>query len=321
MRGCRPRLVLLVLAGAGVARAEGKLPVPADADQEPVRTHVRTLFKAGYANTTPAALLALSDKLTAGAAEEKDRPAARYVMLTEAIGLAVKGGDIERAVRAAQKIDHDFDAPGLKDLLASAFAEHIGAKERLATYRDIAAAEMTRPADAKEQVDLGQKWREVAKQVISDSRLTAIRRARQWLCEALRSQNLEGLAHTEAEKLCRDVTDEIERADARAGRFALYEGKWVVKYENNYTHEYVISADGSLAFDRCISPDGTPFVKKDEQKAKLVRRGGAVLVPFAGGKLLERLSMEGDKLVVERFDPSSLYPERPNNKGEGVREK
>ena len=41
----------------------------------------------------------------------------------------------------------------------------------------------------------------------------------------------------------------------------------------------------------------------------------------AGGKLVERLSMEGDKLVVERFDPVSLYPKSPNNKGEGVREK
>jgi hypothetical protein len=314
-------LVFLALAGAGLACAADKLPVPADTDQEPARTRIRTLFKADYAKTSPTALLVLADKLTAGATEEKDRPATRYVMLTEAIALAVKGGDIERAVRAARDIDHDFNAPELRDLLASAFAEHIGTKDRLAIYRAIAVAELTKPADAKGQVELGQKWQEVSKPVRTDSRLTTVRRARQWLCEALASQDLKGLARKEAENMCNDVNAEIEKADAKAGRFTLYEGKWVVKYENKYTHEYVVSADGSLAFDRCISPDGTPFVKKDEQKAKLVRRGGAVLIPFAGGKLVERLSMEGDKLLVERFDPVSLYPKSPNNKGEGVREK
>lgn len=321
MLKCRLMVVFLALTGASVARAADKFPLPADADQEPARTRIRTLFKIDYAKISPAALLALADKLTAGAAEEKDRPAARYVMLTEAIGLAVKGGDIERAVRAAREIDHDFKAPELKDLLASAFAEHIGAKDRLADYQVIAVAELAKPADAKGQIDLGQKWQEVAKQIRTDSRLTAVRRSRQLLCEVLPSQDLKGLARTEAEKMCQDLNAEIEKADTKAGRFTLYEGKWVVKYENKYTHEYVVAADGSLAFDKCISPDGTPSVKKDEQKAKLVRRGGAVLVPFAGGKLVERLSMEGDKLVVERFDPASLYPKSPNNKGEGVQKK
>ena len=321
MRRCRLILVLLALTGAGVACAADKLPVPVDADQEPVRTRIRSLFKTDFAKTTPTALLALADKLSTSAAEEKDRPATRYVMLAEAIGLAMNGGDIDRAVRAAREIDHDFTAPGLKDLLATAFAEHIGAKDRFADYRAVAEAEMAKPTDAKGQVDLGQKWHEVSKLVRTDSRLIAVRRARQWLCEALPSQDLKGLTRTETEKMCKDITAEIEKADAKAGRFTLYEGKWVVKYANNYTHEYVISADGSLAFDRCIGPDGTPFVKKDEQKAKLVRRSGAVVVPFAGGKLQERFSMEGDKLVVDRFDPSSPALKDRNNKGEGVREK
>jgi hypothetical protein len=104
--------------------------------------------------------------VTAGAAEETDRRAARYVMLTEAIGLSLKGGDIERSVRAAQEIDHAF-----------------------------------------------------------------------------------------------------------------------------------------------------------EQKAKLVRRGGVVQVPFAGGRIVERFSIVGDKLMVERYDPSATSLIDRNNKGEGVREK
>jgi len=162
MRRCHLVLVVMAMTGASAAYAADKLPVPADADQEPARTRIRTLFKAEYAKVAPAALLALSDRLTAGAAEEKDRPAARYVMLAEAIRLAVKGGDIERAVRAAREIDRDFDAPRLKDLLASSFAEHIGAKDRLADYRTVAAAELANPADAKGQVELGRKWQDVA---------------------------------------------------------------------------------------------------------------------------------------------------------------
>lgn len=103
--------------------------------------------------------------------------------------------------------------------------------------------------------------------------------------------------------------------------FTQFAGKWLVKYDNKYTHEYVISADGSLSFDRCYEPNGTPTIKKDEQKAKLDRLDGAVLVSFANGKLVERFRLEGDRLIIERFDPISLYPKMPNNKGIGVRDK
>lgn len=313
-------IALLALGVVGIACAADKLPLPSDADQQPARTRIRTLFKTEYTKTSPAAILALADKLILGGAEEKDRPVVRYVMLTEAINLSVKGGGIDRAVRAARDIDHDFEAPMLKDFLASAFAEQIGSKDLIADYRAIAVAELAKPSDDAAQVELAQKWQQVAKAIRTDSRYTAYRRSRQLFCEAKASQELKGLARTEAEKLCQDANKEIEKADANEGRYTLYEGKWVVKYENKYTHEYVISADGSLAFDRCISPDGTLFVKKEEQKAKLIRRSGVVLVPFAEGKILERFSMEGDKLAVERFAPASLYPKSPNNKGEGVRE-
>jgi hypothetical protein len=104
-------------------------------------------------------------------------------------------------------------------------------------------------------------------------------------------------------------------------KFTLYEGKWIVRYEKKYTHEYVILADGSLTFDRCVSPDGTVFVQKDQQRARLVRQGTVVLVPFAGATILERFTLEGERLMVDRFHPSSLYPRNPNNRGEGVREK
>lgn len=314
-------LALFVLTVANVVCGADKLPVPTKSDQEPARTRIRNLFKADYAKSTPAILVQLSDKLVVGAAEEKKRTETRYVMLVEAMNLAVKGGDIERGLRAAWEINNDFEAPKLKALLASTFIDYFGVKAHLAEYLAIASAELTKPTDVKGQIDLGKRWQEAAKQIRTDSRLIAVRRARQWFCESLLSEDLKGLARTEAEKMCQDVTTEVDKADANAGRFTLYEGKWIVKYANKYIHEYVIIADGTLTFDRCISPDGKLFVKKDEQRAKLLRRSGLVLVPFAGGKLVERFSVDGDKLVVERFDPASLFPKSPNNKGEGTRDK
>ena len=300
-----------------VGFAGDKLAVPAKNDQQATRTKLLSLFKGDYAKTSSVARIAFADKLTSLAAEETDSPTVRYVMLTEAIAIALKGGNVERAVRAAREIDHDFNDPELKNLLADAFAENIGMKDPLADFGPIAVVELATPTDATGQVGLGKRWYEAAKLAPNASRLFAVRRARYWLCEGLEFQDLKGLARLEALKICGDLNNEIENVDSKTGRFTLFEGKWLVKYENKYVHEYVISTDGSLTFPRGISPDGTPFVKKDEQKAKLIRRGGAVLVPFTGGTIIERFSIEGGKLVVERFDPGTLYPKRPNNKGEG----
>ncbi len=103
--------------------------------------------------------------------------------------------------------------------------------------------------------------------------------------------------------------------------FAEFAGKWKVTYDNKYTHEYVITADGSLTFVFCYPPNGIPETKEDEQKAQLTRKDGEVLVKFANGKLVERFSLVGDTLIVERFEPISLYPKTPKNKGLGKREK
>ncbi|MDB5307539.1 MAG: hypothetical protein JWO38_1741 [Gemmataceae bacterium] len=310
-------LLSITLPGSGAE----KQPVPPKAEQDPIRTRLKTRFKTEYTKVDRSATVALAVKLVERAAEEKENHATRYVMLTEATILAARGGEIDIAVRAARRIDQDFSDPDLKDLLATAFAENYGGKDRLDDFRALAIRELSRPTIPADQALLAREWLDAAKLIRTDSRLPALRRARFLLCEAMSSPELKGLVRTEGEKVCQEATAEIEKADAKAGRFTLYEGKWVIKYENKYTHVYVIKADGSLAFDRSISPDGTPSVKKDEQMAKLVRRGVVVLISFADGKLVERFSLDGEKLVVERFDPASLYPKSPNNRGEGVREK
>jgi hypothetical protein len=310
-----------LLAGTVGAAVADKQPVPSKTDQEPIRIRLRTLFKAEYSKTDKSTANALAEKLVERAAEEKENPAVRYVMLSEAMAFATKGGEIEFAIRAARQIDKDFNDPELKDSLAAMFTEHLGGKDRLDDFRQLAAEEIALPTASTSQAELGEKWLSVAKSIRADTRLPILRRSRFWFSKAMSASDNKGLARTEAEKGCQEATTEIDKADARNSRFTLYAGKWIVKYENKYTHEYVIKTDGSLAFDRCISPDGTVFVKKEEQKAKLVRRNGTVIVPFADGTIIERFSLNGEKLVVERFYPSSDYPKSPSNKGEGVREK
>lgn len=116
-----------------------------------------------------------------------------------------------------------------------------------------------------------------------------------------------------------EATSEIESADAKAGKFTLYAGKWTVKYNRKFTAEYVIADDGTLTCDRKIDPFGKVFVEKDQQKAKLVRREGVVVVSFAQGRILEVYEIRGEVLTVDRFDPAKLYPKTPSDKGEGTR--
>jgi hypothetical protein len=299
-----------------------KEPVPSNSVLEPIRNRVKTLFKAEFASSDLAATAALAAKLVDRAADEKENPAIRYVMLTEAITLATKSGEIEFASRAARQIDENFDDPDVKEMLTTSFMENFGGKDRLEDIRALVDGELSRPLSANDQAKLGQKWLEVAMAIRTETRVPVFRRARALLCEAMSMPELNGLARTEAEKTCQEATKEIDKADAKNSKFTLYEGKWVVKYENKYTHEYVIRTNGSLAFDCCISPDGTRFVKAEEQKANLVRQGGVVVVSFAGGKVIERFSIEGDKLLVDRFFPATNFPNKtPDNKGEGVKEK
>jgi Protein kinase domain len=91
--------------------------------------------------------------------------------------------------------------------------------------------------------------------------------------------------------------------DAKA--FQTLAGKWKISYANQTTHEWQSDANGKLADGR-----------------KLFRFKGQVLLDFSAGKL-ERLTLEGDKLKVEHYDPSTKFLEDPANPqvlGTGVRE-
>lgn len=298
-----------------------KQPVPSKKDQDPIRNKVRTLFKVEYAKTDRIALTKLATKLVKRAAEEKDDPVTRYVMLSEAVALAIRGEDIDTVIRTARSLDQQFNDSNLTESLARALSSQLGASERLEDFRGLLADELAEQTTPEAQAHLGKKWLTVAQAVRTESRLGALNRSRFWSSEAMASTELKGLARTTVEKGWLEATAHIEKLDAKAGRYSLYEGKWIVKYDNKYTHEYVITSQGILTFDRLIAPDGSVSTKKEEQRGRLTRRAGLVVASFADGKVLERFSLDAGKLIVDRFDPASLFPKSPNNRGEGIREK
>lgn len=172
-------------------------------------------------------------------------------------------------------------------MLADAFGSNFQTKE----LTQVASLELK---PTKQPEVLAKEWLDIGQKMNGNYRVVVFRRARKLAIDALAFGNVNGLRKTELEQLCKSATSEIDKHDSKFRRFSLYEGKWVIKYENGYTHEYVISIDGDLMFDRTISPDGTVFVKKDEQRAKLTRKGNDAVIPFANGKILERLRLEGE---------------------------
>lgn len=315
----RRLIALFPLLLLGWQDAEKK-PLPPDAEVGTARVKVRALLGIEYAKAKNDALVGFADKLLKLATDEQV-PAMRYAVLLESMKTASLAGDITRTVHAAQAIERQFDDPNLKATLGEFLAVAAGVKDQPKEFQILAGGELAGPTDPKDQVEVAKHWLEVAGKLKVEQQGPSLWRSRTWLLTAAASKELQGLARIEAEKLAAETSTKIEASDAKTGRFTLYAGKWTVVYENRYTREYVISEDGALAWDKGTNPEGKPFVAKEEQRAKLQRRAGAVLAPLAGGTILEKFSVDGDKLQVERFHPASHYPKTVDNKATGVRAK
>ena len=101
--------ILIVVGGSpAVAIADDRLAVPGADEQANATTLVRDLFKTEYADPRPSAKAALAVKLLRQAAETKDDPAVRYVLLREGRDIAAKAGDAVTAMKAAEDMAATF---------------------------------------------------------------------------------------------------------------------------------------------------------------------------------------------------------------------
>jgi hypothetical protein len=85
-------------------KADDLLPVPDAAAQAKAEKLIKDLFRHDYLTAKRASRLALAQKLWDQAAETKDDPVARFVLLREAQDVAAKAGDVVGAFKAVAEL-------------------------------------------------------------------------------------------------------------------------------------------------------------------------------------------------------------------------
>lgn len=110
------------------------------------------------------------------------------------------------------------------------------------------------------------------------------------------------------------VQDEIDRVSAAAQQpgFGKFAGSWMIQYENGGTRRYTIKADGTVIW---VETDGKP---QGETPGKMRQEGSDTVVEMQFS--LERISLSGERLIVEHFAPKSDYPRKVTQRGTGVRQ-
>jgi hypothetical protein len=125
----------LLLCLFPTVRAQDLLPVPDMASQVKAEKLIKDLFKGEYAKRRTSDWLDLSEKLLQQAADTKDDPAARFVLLREARDLAARAGDLNQALRAVDEAAKVF-AVRSGEMKATALETAIKARNLKATPAD-----------------------------------------------------------------------------------------------------------------------------------------------------------------------------------------
>jgi hypothetical protein len=196
-------------------------PPPAAA-QKQTETLIRDIYKAEYAQRTPAKLQALAMKLFHQAAETRDDPAARFVLYREARDLASQAGDPALAVKAVEAMAEayaiDPAAERLTALLKSELAPRTSESARiLATlYLQLADEAIT-----EDQYDVAARAVSRAESAVSSARDAAL--AAQVRERAKSVQDMQKEAATVAGHLKILEADPADpAANAAAGRYFCF---------------------------------------------------------------------------------------------------
>jgi hypothetical protein len=111
-------LLAAVLLSSAQGGQESRLPAPDPAAQKQAEKSVREIFAEDYSRKSPAERKLLAKKLLSVAAETKDDPPVRYVLLREARDLAAEAGDLETALSALGRLEEIFMIDALAAKLA-----------------------------------------------------------------------------------------------------------------------------------------------------------------------------------------------------------
>jgi len=111
-------VVILLTTMTATAEDSGfKHAVPDEATQATSRKLVAEMFREEYKNATTAeARTALAREMVDVAADTKDDPTARYVLLRIGLNVAVQAADVDVALRAVDSLNSEYrvDGPAMK---------------------------------------------------------------------------------------------------------------------------------------------------------------------------------------------------------------
>lgn len=103
-------LMVALVSCLGVAYQDSKLPIPGANEQKKAEADVKALFKEEFATSKDrGAKQALAQKLLAQAADEKNSPVARFVVLRLARDLAVEALDLPTAFDSVDRMNQYFE--------------------------------------------------------------------------------------------------------------------------------------------------------------------------------------------------------------------
>jgi len=222
-------LPLVHVAGAQETRPARpkRHPVPGKKAQADALKLLKTIFKTEYAKTRSEDVAKRARVLLKHAGETADDPAAQYVMYVEAQKAALRAGDVQTAIAAADALGSQFQV----DALAGKTSLLISAVRTAATLnaRKLLVAECVKHVDllmAADQYDVGAK-------LLARAEYLAVRIRHQPTTTQVREQKRRLLyMRTEFAKLAGvakalDDNPDDPKANLKMGRFACFvKGDW-----------------------------------------------------------------------------------------------
>jgi hypothetical protein len=186
--------------------------------------------------------------------------------------------------------------------------------------RDLAGKELGGIANAEQEAELADLWRDQARKERGLARNQMLIHALTTLQRVL--PDLAGVAKLKAEKSVAQIEGQLPNEYLPEAPGARFKGRWLVPFANRSLREYAIDNKGNVEWVRESKVDAAGKVvnpRDVKRSTKVIKQNNDYLLDFEDGTL-ERLSLKNGILVVEHFDPKALYPKgRPSIVATSVR--
>jgi hypothetical protein len=174
--------------------------------------------------------------------------------------------------------------------------------------QELARKELGGIGNAQQEAELAEAWREQARKERGLAHNLMLVHALSMLQRVL--PDLAGVAKLKADKSVAQIEKEVPNEYLPEAPGARFKGRWLVPFANRTLREYTIDNKGNVEYVRESMVDATGKVinpREVKLSTKVIKKGNDYLLDFEDGTL-ERLSMKNGNLVVEHFDPKTLYP-------------